>query len=111
MALDLTLATLAADPERIADVPPERVPELVGKAEALRAALWARLHDAHPPAPVESSTSNPDRLLTAKEAADVLGVNDRWLYRKADELPFTRRLSRKALRFSGRELRTWMSRQ
>lgn len=41
-----------------------------------------------------------DRLLTPTQAAELLTVTPRWLYRHAKRLPFTRRLSRKALRFS-----------
>lgn len=41
-----------------------------------------------------------DRMLTAQEAAPLLGVTPRWLYDHARQLPFARRLSRKCLRFS-----------
>ena len=41
-----------------------------------------------------------DHFLTTEEAATLLNVKSRWLYRNARRLPFTRRLSRKALRFS-----------
>jgi hypothetical protein len=41
-----------------------------------------------------------ERLLTPPEAAALLDVTVTWLYRHAGRLPFARRLSRKALRFS-----------
>lgn len=41
-----------------------------------------------------------DYLLTAEEAAKVLSVSPDWLYRKARQLPFTRKLHHKMLRFS-----------
>jgi predicted DNA-binding transcriptional regulator AlpA len=50
-----------------------------------------------------------DRLLTADEAAAILGVNVRWLYRHAAKLPFTRRISRKNRRFSEAGLRRWIA--
>lgn len=50
-----------------------------------------------------------DRLLTPEEAAEMLGQNVRWLYRRASNLPFTRRLSRKSLRFSEKGLRRWLA--
>jgi predicted DNA-binding transcriptional regulator AlpA len=50
-----------------------------------------------------------DRLLTADEAASLLRVTPRWLYRRSSRLPFTRRLSRKALRFSETGIRRWMA--
>ncbi|MBI2358327.1 MAG: helix-turn-helix domain-containing protein [Deltaproteobacteria bacterium] len=50
-----------------------------------------------------------DRLLTPAEAAAILNVKPRWLYRHANRLPFTRRLSRKALRFSEAGLFRWQA--
>lgn len=47
------------------------------------------------------------RLLTAKEAAPLLGVTPRWLYRRAAGLPFTRRLGPKTLRFDAEGLARW----
>jgi len=48
-----------------------------------------------------------DRLLNPEEAAEILNVDVRWLYRHSKKLPFTRKLSRKALRFSRRGLLRW----
>ena len=104
------LATLAADPERVADVSPEALPHLIGEVETLKARLWARLQAAQvaPAAPPQPARNGgPDRLLTAQEAADRLGVSKRWMYRKADELPFTRRIGEGTLRFSERGLERW----
>ena len=50
-----------------------------------------------------------DRLLTPEQAASILGQNVRWLYRHAATLPFTRRISRKNLRFSEAGLRRWLA--
>ena len=104
------LATLAADPERIANVPPDTLPALIGEAEALRARLWARLQaSSAPQAPTPASGGNgkADHLLTAQETAERLGVSARWVYRKADELPFTRRIGEGTLRFSERGMERW----
>jgi predicted DNA-binding transcriptional regulator AlpA len=58
---------------------------------------------------VSVTTLSPgDRLLTVEETAPLLGVAPRWLYRHANGLPFTRHLSRKALRFSEAGLRRWL---
>jgi predicted DNA-binding transcriptional regulator AlpA len=54
-------------------------------------------------------TAEPDRLLTAEEAAAILGQSVKWLYRHAAKLPFTRRMSRKNIRFSQRGLRLWLA--
>jgi hypothetical protein len=51
----------------------------------------------------------PDQLLTPQEAAAILGQRVRWLYRHAGKLPFTRRISRKNLKFCERGLRAWIS--
>jgi predicted DNA-binding transcriptional regulator AlpA len=53
--------------------------------------------------------SEKDRLLTPEEAAEILGQDVRWLYRHANKLSFTRRISRKNLRFSEAGLRRWIT--
>lgn len=50
-----------------------------------------------------------DKLLAPEEAAAILGQTVRWLYRHCDKLPFTRRLSRKSLRFSEAGLHRWVA--
>jgi hypothetical protein len=52
---------------------------------------------------------NRDELLTPEQAAEILGQDVRWLYRHAKKLPFTRRISRKNLRFSEAGLRRWIA--
>ena len=53
--------------------------------------------------------SDIDRWLTSDEAASLLRVDRKWLYRRARSLPFCRRLSRKKLLFSEAGLRGWMA--
>jgi predicted DNA-binding transcriptional regulator AlpA len=55
------------------------------------------------------ATDEPDRWLTPEEAAKLMQVNEAWLYRHARGLPFAKKLSRKALRFSERGLMRWMA--
>jgi predicted DNA-binding transcriptional regulator AlpA len=50
-----------------------------------------------------------EQLLTPEQAAELIGVNSQWLYRHAEKLPFTRRISRKNLRFSEDGLRRWLA--
>lgn len=107
------LAALAADPERVAHVASETLPRLIGEAETLRALLWAE-HQARAVrtvAPKPERNGGQDRLLTAAEAAEQLGVSRRWVYRKADRLPFTKRLGAGTLRFSERGLQKWQARK
>jgi len=67
--------------------------------------------DCLAPKPSEVPTSAlPDSdLLTITEAAALIKMSPRWLYRHARNLPFTRRISRKALRFSRSGLDRWLA--
>lgn len=98
--------------ERIAeDVSEDDIPALLGELERVRARLWQRLLEPRVSTATSTRsttpTSTPDRLLTAAEAASLLGVNRRWIYDHADQIPGTRRLSARCLRFSERKLRRW----
>jgi predicted DNA-binding transcriptional regulator AlpA len=74
--------------------------------DALAAKVAARLQNGngHPP-------QEQDKLLTADEAAQVLGVKPRWLYGHASTLPFTVRLPNRAVRFSERGIATWLAKR
>ncbi len=52
-----------------------------------------------------------DRLLTAEQAAEILSTSPDWLYRHATQLPFTRKLGPKMLRFSSRGIQAYLSRK
>ncbi len=63
-----------------------------------------------PPAALSLAPAwSPDDLLTVEEAAAVLRVSPRWLYRHAKKLPFSRKLSRKVLRFSRAGITRWLA--
>ena len=77
--------------------PPPRSPEFIGEMDRLRAMLWARLAlRINRPDPKE------DRLLVITDAAPRLGVSRDWLYRNSSRLPFTVRVSERALRSSAK---------
>ena len=62
---------------------------------------------------VQSSPARPanaDQLLTAKEAAQRLGMSVDWLYDHAQRLPFTRRVGTRSLRFSRTAIDDYMRR-
>jgi excisionase family DNA binding protein len=59
------------------------------------------------PAPPPAPAAEPDRLLTVAEAAERLAVDARWIYRRKDKLPFTRKIGPGTLRFSERGLERW----
>jgi len=102
MTLDLDglrtgLAALATRPDEVA---PEHLPGLVADLARAQAAL---LTAASRPSTVvhrEPERPEPDRMLDVEEAAAMLGVTKRWVYRHVKDLPFARRLSRKTVRFS-----------
>lgn len=75
---------------------------------AAQAALASRMFSS---TDCRSTVPEPggERWLTAEEAAAVLKVDRKWLYRRAKTLPFCRRLSRKKLLFSDIGLRQWMA--
>jgi hypothetical protein len=57
-----------------------------------------------------------DDLLSPEQAADFIGGSPedqpkrvRWLYRHADKIPGTKRLSRKCVRFSEKGLKRWLA--
>ena len=105
-----TLDQLAADPTKAASLPVDATEKLLAQVHVVEGVLLARLlstrvqRDGQPEAPPEG-----DHFLTPEEAAKILGVTVPWLYRHAARLPFTRRLSRKCLRFSEAAVRKWQA--
>ena len=89
-------------------VPEEHIAPMLVQLAALQSALAARLivdpSNGNQPQP---ATQEPEELLTAEQAAALLSVSADWMYRHARGLPFTKRLSRKALRFSKAGLLRW----
>lgn len=110
--MDVTrrLAELADDPDRIEDLPREDLPELLSELEGLRARLQLRL--SRPPTGRENGREEAprtdDRLLDVEEVADRLDVTERYVYDRADDWPFTRRISPRKLRFSEEGLYRWL---
>jgi NADH dehydrogenase FAD-containing subunit len=90
-------------------VPQERIAPMLAQLAALQTALAARLIAGHLSGHEQSAVTQQDQedLLTPGEAAALLTVSVDWMYRHAAGLPFTRRLSRKALRFSRAGLLKW----
>lgn len=90
------------------EVPVECIAPVITRLASLQSALAARLVRM----PVPENQQSPkieaeDELLTVADAARLLNVSEDWVYRRASRLPFTRRLSRKALRFSKTGLLKW----
>ena len=94
-------------------VPPGELPDLIGELARAEALLQVRLRTNgaagdHALEPSTAPTQVPDRLLGTSAAAELLSVKPRWLYRRADRLPFTRRLGPRTLRFSEVGLLRWL---
>lgn len=53
------------------------------------------------------SSPNSSQWLTAEQVAERVGMSTDWVYRRANRLPFARRIGR-SLRFSAEGLERWM---
>jgi len=96
--------------QALSEVSPQQAAALLGELERLKALLWIRMMHPSPNHRCHSPTEREaDQLLTPEEAGRLLGVTPRWLYRHANRLPFTKRISRKALRFSEVGLQRWLA--
>lgn len=94
--------------DRADETPKELVPAVLVALGSIQGRLTTRLLESTASPPPLDDSSNQDRLMTAEETARILGVTVRWIYRHAGRLPFTKRLSRKALRFSEFGLRRYV---
>jgi predicted DNA-binding transcriptional regulator AlpA len=108
--LGLLLHRLAADPTKLGSLTAEQERALRGHLESAlgeepSVVPIAALPTVAPPGPAVS----PDDLVTVEEAASMLKVSRRWLYRHAKTWPFTRKLSPKVLRFSRSGMARWMA--
>ena len=98
-----TLADLAAQPERVDELPPEQARALLAQLATLQAPLLARAL-----AGGGRGSGDPDELLTVAVAAARLGFSKDWVYRHAPKLPFTVRVGRQ-VRFSARRLEAYIA--
>ena len=104
-----SLESLICAPGAAEKVPVAQIPFLLERLAGLQQRLSFRLvrsaeTSMQPRCPVDEP-----RLLKVGQVAEILGVSARWLYERADQLPFARKLSKKALRFSEAGLRRWMA--
>lgn len=104
------LVAVLADPNHLDQLSVDEITDLLAVLEGLRARLWCRLLTLSSENEEERAPSEPDseQLLDVNEAAAILAVTPRWLYDHSDQLPFTRKLAPRTLRFSERELYRWL---
>ncbi len=75
-------------------------PDLIAIGERFTAQVRLNMRQhVRPPSP-QRSLASEDRLLTVNEASRKLGVTKDYLYRHADQFPFTVRVGPRQLRFS-----------
>lgn len=94
-----TLNDLAAHPEQATDLSPHAVTILLTQLASLQTVLLGRLVTGMPHEARREDVGE-DRLLLVGEASSMLGMTKDYLYKHADQLPFTVRPAPKQLRFS-----------
>jgi hypothetical protein len=95
--LGILLRALLADPSKLAAVTPDQERRLMADLEAL-----VGQDRSVPPVPALAAPApawSEADLLTAEQVAGMLKTSVRFVYRNAGRWPFTRRISRKCLRF------------
>jgi len=93
-----TLNDLAAHPEEATNLPPHVAAHLLAQMASIQTVLLGRLFVGM--SPEARREDSEDRLLTIDEAMTMLKMSKDYLYRHADQLPFTVRPAPKQLRFS-----------
>lgn len=88
----------------VAGVPREQLPVVLAELAKLEAQIRLRLAESP-----DDTRRTADRLMTADEAATVIGVSKRWLLSKTKGRRFRHDLSRKAVRFEEAGLRAWLA--
>lgn len=105
--MNLALAEVLADPRRVAAIPSEEIPVLLGEIERLRTALWAQL--VRPlETPRVAASVDADEYLTVPEAAAALRFTDAYLYEavRRQDLPAIRK--GRYVRIRRDDLRAWL---
>ena len=92
---NITLDDLATDPSLVKTLTSEEATEMLFLVATIQPVLLAVVCSGK-----EEHESSGDRLLKAGEVASLLNCPSDWVYRNADVLPFTCRLSPGQLRFS-----------
>lgn len=94
------LRALLSDPGRLHEMSPAEAAALLVELAGLQSALAARLSASPADGTATVSASDAERLLTAEDVAARLQRSVDWVYRQAKHWPFTRRLTRRTVRFS-----------
>jgi excisionase family DNA binding protein len=101
--------TLLEEPSRATQIPREEAVALLNQLSTLQVALLRAACSPAAPAHCDAERPSEDLMLDVDEAAALLSVTSRWLYRHAKELPFTRPISRRIVRFSRAGILRWLA--
>lgn len=102
------LRELLGDARRVDEMTQAEAAAALVKLASLQAAVAARLRAAPGSALMEATPPENDRLLTAEDLAKRFGRSLDWVYRQAKHWPFTRRLTRRTMRFSEAGMLRWL---
>lgn len=108
-----SLAQIVADPEKLDRLSDDDLVDALADLEGLRARVWVRLLGRSEIEGDEEAYVEPERdqMLNVEEASEIMGVTPRWLYDHSKDLPFTRKLAPRTLRFSECGLYQWLGKQ
>ena len=102
------------EPARVSELSREPLGTLLEQLKALEGAIMARLLCSQIDRPLREYSPAPsanDRTLNADEIACSLGVDRCWVFRHLKILPFVRRISRKSLAASEKDVLRWRDAQ
>jgi hypothetical protein len=104
------LSDLLSDPAHALSLAHDELVRLTGENEALRCILAAAWAARMVPRPEPGVETKAERLLTVKQAAQILNVSTDWLYRHQEQVGQTK-LSDGQLRFSIKRLQAFIDRR
>jgi predicted DNA-binding transcriptional regulator AlpA len=96
LGICLTIEDLIDDPGQVETLSYGETVDMLARLVALQPILIGRLASLGS----EKKEIKSDNLLNVAEASERLGMSPDWLYRHAKELPFTKRIGPRQLRFS-----------
>lgn len=105
------LRDLLADPRRVDELTPVEAASALVQLASLQVALAAQLRAGPTSTDADLLVPASDRLLTAEDVAGRFGRSVAWVYRQAKHWTFTRRVTRRTLRFSEAGLSRWVAAQ
>lgn len=101
-----TISDIISNPKKIEEIDAEHAQQLLAQIASIQPLLMVKAFKA-------SGRPNaiPDELLTVDQACARLKCEKNWLYKKAKELPFTKMLGERQLRFSSKGIERYIANQ